>query len=37
MEEVREADGHHQTLLGLPGYRSQLEADGAIWGEAFNR
>lgn len=37
VEEVRKAGGQHQTLLGLPSYRSELEADGAIWGEAVNR
>lgn len=37
MEEVREADGHHQALLWLPCYRSELAADGTIWGKTINR
>ena len=37
MEEVRDADGHHQALLQFPRYWSQSEADGAIWREAVHR
>lgn len=37
VEEVGGPDGDHQALLIVPSYRSELEADGAVWGEAFNR
>ena len=30
MEEVREVDGYHQTLLSLPCHWSKLKADGAV-------
>jgi hypothetical protein len=37
LEEDREADGHHQALLGLPGHGRESEADGTVWGESINR
>ena len=35
MEEVGDAGGYHQALLGVPRHRRELKTDGTIWREAI--